>query len=290
MKSHCSPNNQEIYDQTHTCYTLQQLRTIAKQYNVVYKTKTKIKVYTSKKELLASLRKHLSVHEAKWYTLDFMKDLTDVKKNTFHESFRPTSPEKWWDNSKMLLNTDDIMNVMSQYEKKYHSFKFLGVHPLDFSSKLDQTRCISPIMCHFDVRTLLGNGTTQCGVILNLDYHNQPGSHWVSMYIGLSPNLPNFGCFYIDSTATKAPLEVVNFMHRVKQQIIKKYVPKQAALFKLKQNKKQFQFENTECGMFSMYFLMEFLEKKTFKTIINSNINDTKVNNLRKEYYNPILK
>lgn len=284
MRSYCSPNNQEIYDRTKTCYTLNQLRIIAKKYNDYHVDK--IKVYVPKSELLKTLHDKLKVEEFNWHLLPFLTkidlDITD--------SFKPQKPISWSKNDREWLNTSDIMTVMEQYEDKYHSFKFLGVHPLDFSHEYLPNKCVSPIMCNFSVAKMLKQKKSQCGAIFNLDYHYQPGSHWVAMYIGLSPSMKNFGCYYIDSTATPAPSEVIKFMQLVKQQISQQYAGNISKKFVMKQNKKQFQFKNTECGMFSMFFLLQFLKKKTFKDIINSKINDDKVHRLRDHYYVPTLK
>ena len=278
MRSYCSPSNEEIYDRSKTCYTLQQLRMIARKYNDRYKNK-KIKIFDDKSALLRSLHERLQTHESKWYSLPFMTgDIQDLQ-----DSFKPRKPVSWTKNDREWLNTNDIKAVMEQYEDKYHSFYFLGVFPLDFSYEYLPNKCVSPTMCNFNVRTMLDQGKSQCGVILNLDYHNQPGSHWVMLYIGLSPKLKNFGCYYIDSTATPAPYEAIVFMQKIKDQIREYY--SNNTKFVVKQNKKQFQFKNSECGMFSIYFLQQFIQKKSFKTIINSKIDDDKVHKLRNTYY-----
>jgi len=52
-------------------------------------------------------------------------------------------------------------------------------------------------------------------------------------------------------------------------------------------NKKRFQYKNSECGMFSMWFIIQFLEDKEFEDIIRSNIEDDEVMKKRDEYYRP---
>lgn len=283
MKRYCSPNTQEIYEQTKTCYTLQQLRLIGKKYKTTHANST-LKLYVSKKELLQSLVTILRVHESKWHSLPFMNGVNESNKLALKDSFKPNKPNSWKLNEKEWLNTDDIMNVMTQYEVKYHSFTFLGVYPMDFAQKLSLNQCVGQTMCDFNVKDLLLQKKTQCGVVLNIDYHTEPGSHWVSLYIGLSPRLKNFGCFYIDTSSHSAPIEVVNFMKNVRKQIREHY-KKTKRTFVLMENKKQIQFENTECGMFSIYFLLQFLQRKEFKQIINSPIDDEKVHMLRDEYF-----
>lgn len=284
MPSYCSPSHKEIYDKTKTCYTKKQLELIAKKYNKSV-TQNKIKVNTLKKELLEQLHTILQTHESKWPQLSFMGNIKDDTKEDLIESFKPEKPKEWKINKRQWLNTYDIMEVMEQYEDKYRSFKFLGVFPIDFEHKINGNHCVSPVMCNFDLKRMLDNRITQCGAILNLDYHYQSGSHWVCMYIGLIPHNPNFGCYYIDSGASKAPKEVHDFFKRIKQQINDQYKKEDADNFKFRENKKQFQFKNTECGMFSMYFMIQFLKQRPFKTIINSKIDDEDAFQLRDEYY-----
>ena len=178
MPSYCSPSHKEIYDKTKTCYTKKQLELIAKKYNKSV-TQNKIKVNTPKKELLDQLHKILQTHESKWPQLSFMRNIKEDTKEDLIESFKPEKPKEWKINQRQWLNTYDIMEVMEQYEDKYRSFKFLGVFPIDFEHKINGIHCVSPVMCNFDLKRLLHNGITQCGAILNLDYHYQSGSHWV---------------------------------------------------------------------------------------------------------------
>jgi hypothetical protein len=53
-----------------------------------------------------------------------------------------------------------------------------------------------------------------------------------------------------------------------------------------KYNKTKHQYGNTECGMFSMYFINEFLKNKTFINIVgNKKLNDKLVFKLRNKFF-----
>ena len=60
---------------------------------------------------------------------------------------------------------------------------------------------------------------------------------------------------------------------------------------KFKKVKKQYntirhQFENSECGMYSLHFIIEQLDEgKDFKKVCRNIINDSKMNAMRKEYF-----
>jgi hypothetical protein len=55
-------------------------------------------------------------------------------------------------------------------------------------------------------------------------------------------------------------------------------------------NPNRFQYKNSECGMFSMWFIIQFLEDRNYADIITSNIDDDYVFKKRNEYYRPNIK
>ena len=58
--------------------------------------------------------------------------------------------------------------------------------------------------------------------------------------------------------------------------------------FKLYYNDIRHQYKNSECGVYSMHFITEFLNGKTFKEIIQNRISDDNMNQKRKIFYNTI--
>ena len=286
MPSFCSPENEHIYEKSKTCYNLKELQLIAKNYNKAMPTNP-IPIHVKKTVLLDHLKSRLPMHESKWVDLDFMKVIKKETRDELKEIFRPSTPSSWTNNNREWLTTYDILNVMNQYEKKYKSFKFLGVHPIDFAFKPQgYDTCISNELCRFDIKTFLKGGYSQFAVIFNLDKHYEPGSHWVAFYCGLKPTLKNFGCYFIDSNSTETPKEVVKLMKNIKLQIDSYYKKNIANKFKSMENRKRFQFKNSECGMFSMYFIIQFLKQIPFSEIIETNIDDDDVHKFRYVFYN----
>jgi hypothetical protein len=294
-QSYCSPDKMDNYVKTNTCYTKTMLLMIVREYNrSMDDDVNKIKdTNVSKKTLLKELHAKLDPlcdmkHESCWINLDFMKMM---KSNTRHElqnTFRPIQPTSWKTNNRTWLNTYDIINVLHQYERKYPSFKFLGVHPINFDEEVNygnERTCVSNELCHLDIRKLLKADYTQIGAVFNLDRHDEPGSHWVCFYACFLPRSPNYGCYFIDSNSTETPSEIKRLMHRIKLQIKDLYSGSMGKKFNIMENRKQFQFKNTECGMFSIYFMIKFLEKHKFNDIINLEVDDEDVHKFRNIYY-----
>ena len=72
---------------------------------------------------------------------------------------------------------------MNQYEDRFEDFLFLGPVPIDFDSKDSYGKCIIPEICKLNIKELTDDNIYKIGIIFNLDKHDQPGSHWVSLYI-----------------------------------------------------------------------------------------------------------
>ena len=61
--------------------------------------------------------------------------------------------------------------------------------------------------------------------------------------------------------------------------------PDQQDLFSTYYNDIRHQYKNSECGVYSMNFIISFLEGKTFLDIIQNIINDENMNKKRDVYY-----
>ena len=260
----CAPANKS---KDHTCYSKEQLIRIASSLN--QKKNAKIGLNKSKNALWESIRKTLfPVCTTEWCWLEHV----DVDKQMKEDTFRPAMPVEWVKNKYEWLSTTDINEVMVQYEKEYNNFRFFGPVPVD---------CPKDIYCELtdlDIKGLKSKGVEYIGVVFNLDRHDQSGSHWVALYI----NIPKSLITYYDSTASQPPEDIKYFINIVGvklNQLNGKHV--------YEYNKKRHQYGGSECGMYSMNFLIESLKGKTLMDIENKSITDREVNLLRNYLYRP---
>lgn len=260
----CAPANKS---KDHTCYSKEQLIKIASSLN--QKKNAGISLKKSKNALWESIRKTLfPVCTTEWCWLEHI----DADKQMKEETFRPAMPVEWVKNKYEWLSTPDISEVMVQYEKKYENFRFFGPVPVD---------CPKDIYCELtdlDIKGLKSKGVDYIGVVFNLDRHDQSGSHWVALYI----NIPKSLITYYDSTSSEPPEDIKYFINMVGiklNQLNGKYV--------YEYNKKRHQYGGSECGMYSMNFLIESLKGKTLADIQNKAITDREVNLLRNYLYRP---
>jgi len=204
---------------------------------------------------------------------------TNKKQEIIRRSFRPTMPESWKDDPDTWLDSNNIADVMKQYEETYPEFKFFGTNPIDFAAPnpydkeaAAQNKCLEEKICKLNLQALLKEGKTKLGFVYNLDPSNKGGSHWIASFT----DIPGHRTYYFDSYGMKAPPQIARFMRSLTLQDPK---------MKLAYNARRFQYGNSECGMYSMYFLICMLEGESFKKFCRRAPNDGEMLSLRKCLY-----
>jgi hypothetical protein len=288
---YCSPERFEMGQKDNTCMSVNELQSIAKEYNKskVAKQDRKVQVSSNKKKLVKQLQEKLGsscgVADHCWVQQDFVSE--ETKQKILEKAFRPLKPKTWYDNRQTWLNTFDILKVMKQYEDKYTDFAFLGVFPIDFASNDHYGNCVSQTMCEFSLKKFVDKGKKRFGMVLNLDKHDENGSHWVAVYCNLQPQRKNFGIYYYDSVAYPPPPEVARFMQQVEKDSYNLFTKKTADKFAMRYNKIQKQFSNYDCGVFSEVFLTQVLKNVSFDDICQRMHTDEHINKLRDVLYTP---
>ena len=222
-----------------------------------------------KKYLLFQFKKRYNRDQQNWVKEKFTKHMSEDNKEILENIvFRPEGPQGKFD----WLSTLDINNVLFQYENKYPDFKFLGAVPMDFND-LDYL----PFK-NIDFDDFYKNNIYRLGVIFNLDESYKSGSHWVSLFIDLKKGQ----IYYSDSYGIRPENRVVNFMNKIENYLKKKGIYN----IDIKHNKTQHQQGNSECGVYSINFILRLLKGKTFDHITRKRLTDNKVNKCRLKYFN----
>lgn len=185
--------------------------------------------------------------------------------------FRPKGPNN---NNKWLSNFD-IENVLKQYEKKYNDFVMLGAVPRDFKN----TDYCKNNYTKDNILKLINNGKNRFGSIFNLDYSYQSGSHWVSLFVDINKGQ----IYYIDSVGKKPKDEFIDLMNLFEEIIKEKNK-------NIKIDKRigttDHQNKNTECGVYSISFILRFLDGESFDNINNNKVDDDNVQKCRLVFFN----
>ena len=204
--------------------------------------------------------------------------------NDLIRSFAPKMPEEWKKNPNEWLSSVEIMDVMKQYERAYKCFKFIGPSPIDFDTKLKDNTCVRDELCNLSIKKQIKNGKTKIGIIFNTDTHDGEGEHWISLFI----NIKTKTIFFFDSAGDKPPPEVDVLVNRIKDQGIK-LTPK--INFKYDSNEGiEHQYGDSECGVYSLYFIIHLLEDKFTTNYLKTHIlKDKYMEKFRKIYFNKTL-
>jgi hypothetical protein len=277
-----------------SCFELNDLKIIASSYNNRIKTSNKITITDDKKDLVNQIEKKLKNvcdDQVCWLRQDFVKQIESdqIIKNTF-KPIGPKGKYEW-------LSTTHINEVVEQYMENNKDFIFLGAVPIDFDDL--------PIlgMSDLDFNELHGGGKSKLGVIFNLDEHYKNGSHWVALYSDLDKNQ----VYFFDSYGKKPEKRIRKFVSRIVKYMynkkynkdlpiksilsdlkggnIKKSVFKELKKFDVDYNKVRHQYKNTECGVYSINFILRLLDGQTFKNISLNKTYDDKMNQNRNEYF-----
>ena len=205
----------------------------------------------------------------------------NFKKELRKQYLRSRRPKTWDSDPDMWLDNYNILGVMKQYQEAYPWFKFLGVFPIDFSAPdpynhssngSSSSKCLYKETCDLNLKNEYNNGIRGIGMIFNLDPHFKGGSHWVGLYINLK-NIKKPFVAYFDSYGYKTPPLIARLMRSFKLQI---------STCELGFNARKFQYGDSECGMFSMYFIICMMCGISFKNFCKDSVNDDYMLQLRK--------
>lgn len=212
--------------------------------------------------------------------LDSAIDITKCEKDKLRRTYlRPRYPDSWESDPDEWLDNFNIEAVMKQYQEACPWFRFVGVFPIDFSIPNpyndDKTKCLYPEICNINLKDEYKRGVRALGFVFNLDTHDKSGSHWVGLYCDIH-NLYAKGrgekggaggtwCAYFDSYGYATPAFISQLM---------RFFYKQDPKMKLMYNGRRFQYSNSECGMYSMYFIICMMNGIQFRQFCKNRVPD----------------
>jgi len=273
----CGPVQENYF----TCYdndTLHKLRDgwNARHPDARIETNDPKEVWTALKQRFSGMCRN----EACWMK-QIMGPNSAVGSLSSEDTFAPEAPKSWIRDPDEWLSSEDIENVMKQYEDKFPAFEFLGPSPSDYNAPKVAGVCVWEELCNFSLKKYVDAGTHKIGVIFNTDPHTEDGSHWVSLFINIEAN-DNY-IFFFDSTGDRPQKEIREFIKTVTQQ--------GRALgirFKYHENRKEHQKHNTECGMYALFMIVNLIEgtRTPDEFMRGDRIPDSHMLEFRKEYFN----
>ena len=246
-----------------SCFTDRELRAMAESYNQA-NIGPKINIYT--KDLWAELHNTFfpicKDNEGCWIENQSLLEILKAKYPDLYTSIRYYSLKPLMTEGKHdWLSTTNIDEVMHQYEKVFSNFKYLGAFPSDYYKEHN-----FPISYFRKYKYV--------GLIFNTDPSYKSGSHWVAVLFETCPDgelLIN----YFDSTGDDPNRNIKGFLNEFKD------------LGTVSINKTKHQRGNSECGMYSMYFILSRLQGRSMEDINKKRITDAEMNLYRSELFRP---
>ena len=292
---YCSPAKKNNHKKYNSCFDMTALQRIIEAYNRSYPStpiRTKNKSFQKQLDELHLRFKEKCNRNESCVVSSLQLDNDEV----IDDYLRPPRPSEWKNDPNTWLSNFNIEAVLIQYEDQYKPFyKFFGVLSADFLRKIGN-RPAHPEIFNINIQDLYNNGVRTFGLVINLDDHDEPGSHWTSLFVCIDPEMHCFGAYYYDSTASAPPVDMKTFMNMLKVQgdVLKKTVDSKR-LFKVKVNTIKHQYGSTECGIFSIYnqirWVFDAKNKKgkiTFNKIMSEKKTDKEMSDMRQKLFRPI--
>ena len=280
----CSPHSSDekhSVSESKTCYSNTSLDKLKSAWNARHPDEAIQS--TDPNEIWAFLRQQMSrvcKNEACWLRKLLITEDKGKYRDLLNYTFAPRAPKNWIKKPTTWLTSVDIENVMKQYEHAYPSFMFLGPAPIDFDAKMETGEYVWKDIHDFNLENMIKRGKRQFGFIFNTDPHTKSGAHWISMFV----DVRNAFVFFFDSTSDDTPPEIKVLADRIIA-AGQRLSPKLE--LKLIVNKKDHQYKNTECGMYSIFMIINVLTGKMKPSDFSvKRISDEFMMKFRKTYFN----
>lgn len=194
---------------------------------------------------------------------EFYKDIIETQNNQMQEAVEKFINNQMQTSLQQFTNVSNLYNELLEIKNKKYPIKTIGLVP-------------------------------------NLDNHDQGGSHWVAVYA----NLETGQIHYFDSYGIRPEKRIREFVKRIAEWKYKKdtgkvvdipaddYMKKEGPLnelekkYDIRYNQIRNQYKNSECGVYSMNFIIRLLHGTTFDKIISQKVPDDTINECREVYFN----
>lgn len=198
-----------------------------------------------------------------------------VSYNILKKSYKTDGPA----NTTNLLSNHNIDGVLESYVLKSpelygNRFLHLPFQMIDFWEKKTELAKIDYME--------LKDRYDSIGVVLNSDYSYGPGKHWFAIYVDLSTLRNNNKLIleYFNSSGRMPYEQIIEYYEEIKTKYAMKYPGIEVVLKIIVEER--IQESKTECGMFSLIFIIGRIEGKSAEFFNKKNITDADMIRYRK--------
>lgn len=284
-KNKCSPIGEKNYNKTGSCLVSSDLNKILVNNELVEKKKLN---KLSNKEKIKIIKRESNCK-------DEACAVNKLNSQLYNKYFKPLMPRDWQKNPNEWLSNFDIQNVLKQYEEEpKFNFKLLAVSPIDWNTKINgffSSDCVANELCSVDtkkIKTFKANDKWKLAIVFNTDKYGGGGEHWISLFVNMNERSKNYGIYYFDSNGNFNSKYIKDIITKLKthiDEINKKPI-------KVFENKSPIQKTSSECGMYSLVFIIYMIKNKPFKKILETfsqdNVKDNYVFKYREILFNKL--
>ena len=246
-----------------------------------------------------------------WIRQMLHEDAENIEKNIYSPTSPADwnkNPVEWLSN----FDIEAVMNQYEEAYPEFEFLGPVPIDFDKRSQKGDDSTCVSRDVCSFHLAEKVHKGKTKVGIVFNLSPSTSSGSHWVSLYVHLPDSLKPMHkhkggeeqiggfletggeleieeggkgqpwgentayCFFFDSAGESAPNEVVALVKRLQAEWkSNKTLNPQGTKMYYDSNHRtdaDHQQGNTECGIYSLFFLTTMLTGKCAGGVVEKGV------------------
>lgn len=184
--------------------------------------------------------------------------------------FKPVGPR----NTIEWLSDANIEKVLSTWQVKF-KFYHCPYAMMDFEKQESKFATVS--------MSAVRNVSDQFVCVLNTDVSTGPGEHWVATFVDMRPG-QTWSVEYFDSVGNPPPAAMARWMERRKAEL-KTIAPTGTSVVATAVTTIRHQRSNTECGLYSLYYIRCRLEGRPVAWFMDKPIPDTRMRDFRKHVF-----
>lgn len=174
-------------------------------------------------------------------------------------------------NTNEWLSNDDIDGYFKKLETQYPKFKAIPYQMIDFPTQVHHQ---SKQITQLDFLKEYDQGKRYFGAAINTDVSSGTGIHWFAFFVDLSSKPCTIEFF--DSTGNPMDSTVREWAMKLQQKLASR-MP-----CNIIENRQQHQHENSECGVYTSFYIFARLSGMSFKDFQKEKINDARIAEFRK--------
>lgn len=191
------------------------------------------------------------------------------------DNFLPIGPRDGERDNYPWLSNTDIDTVLSKLSKEYDNVHHIPFQMIDF----EQTKTQLANTDFVDLVKKSPDGVKMI-VVINTDKSDGRGIHWFAVYMDLSAN---GGTIEHYNSSGKGPkTDLLKFLCKTKKSLEEAFPSKK---FEIKINHRQHQKKNTECGVYSCFYLWARLSGIPCETLFTKDIKDNRMEDFRSRMF-----